>query len=90
MPARTLFYYLFLATWAGNACSEDRTTYRDWRVYAGAPDASRYSALDQINTANAGQLIQAWEYHTGDPDTNNRGQIQCNPIVIDSVLYGTT
>jgi quinoprotein glucose dehydrogenase len=64
--------------------------YRQWRCYGGTPDAARFSSLTQIDTQNAANLRLLWEYHTGDLDSNNRGQIQCNPIVIDSVLYGTT
>ncbi len=64
--------------------------YTGWEAYGGTKDAARYSSLDQINTGNVGQLKMAWEYHTRDIDTNNRGQIQCNPIVIDTVLYGLT
>ncbi|MCU0397934.1 MAG: PQQ-binding-like beta-propeller repeat protein [Cyclobacteriaceae bacterium] len=44
----------------------------------------------KINTSNVHQLQVAWVYHTNDADTVNKSQIQCNPIIIDSVLYGTT
>lgn len=62
----------------------------DWRVYGGTSASSRYSGLDGINTQNAGRLKLAWEYHTGDTDANNRGQIQCNPLIINGILYGVT
>lgn len=57
----------------------------DWREYLGGPDRNHYSALDQINRENLNELKVAWEYHTGDS-----GQIQCNPIIVDGVLYGMT
>ena len=58
---------------------------RDWPEYLGGPGRNHYSPLDQIDAANVGRLKVAWEYHTGDP-----GQMQCNPIVVDGVLYGVT
>jgi quinoprotein glucose dehydrogenase len=62
---------------------------RDWPVYLGDKSASHYSTLAQITPANVTQLEVAWTWHAGDarPDTS---QIQCNPLVIDGVLYGTT
>jgi quinoprotein glucose dehydrogenase len=57
-------------------------------VLRGAPrqgGRSHYSELDQINRSNVSALKVAWEYHTGDP-----GQMQCNPIIVDGVLYGAT
>ncbi|MBP6825902.1 MAG: PQQ-binding-like beta-propeller repeat protein [Saprospiraceae bacterium] len=65
-------------------------TGSDWRVYGGTAASSRYSALDQINTQNAGQMQLAWEYHTGDTDPNNRSQIQCNPLIVNGILFGAT
>lgn len=57
----------------------------DWAEYLGGPDRNHYSELDQITTDNISSLTKAWEYHTGDS-----GEVQCNPIVIDGVLYGVT
>jgi len=62
----------------------------DWPSYLGGKDANHYSSLNQINTGNAHLLEQAWIYHSGDADADNRSQIQCNPLVIDGVLYGTS
>ena len=58
---------------------------RDWSEYLGGPERNHYSALDQINAANVGGLKVVWEFHSGD-----FGQVQCNPIIIDGVLYGVT
>jgi quinoprotein glucose dehydrogenase len=54
-----------------------------------APSA-HYSPLTQIDTANVQNLQVAWTYHTGDADTVNHSQIQCNPLFVDGVLYGTS
>ncbi len=56
---------------------------RDWRGYLGGPDSAQYSRLDQINPDTVSALAPAWTYKTG-----SSGQIQCNPLVIDGVLYG--
>jgi len=58
----------------------------EWREYLGGPERNHYSALDQINTSNVHELEKAWEYHTGDSSAQN----QCNPIIVDGILYATT
>jgi quinoprotein glucose dehydrogenase len=56
-----------------------------WPEYLGGPDRSHYSTLDQINPSNVANLTKAWEFHTG-----IFGQMQCNPLIIDGVLFGAT
>jgi len=50
----------------------------------------RYSTLQSVDTSNVQKLAVAWTYHTGDADTVANSQIQCNPIIIDGILYATT
>lgn len=57
----------------------------EWRDYLGGPERNHFSSLDQINTENVSQLQLAWEYHTGVP-----GEMQCNPLIVDGLLYGIT
>src|SRR5215218_2943689 len=57
----------------------------EWREYLGGPERNHYSPLTQINASNVNQLKIAWEYHTLDS-----GQIQCNPLIIDGIVYGMT
>ena len=64
--------------------------YLAWENYAGTKDGARYSLLDQINKGNVQDLKVAWTYTSNDKDTNNRSQNQCNPIIVDGVLYGTS
>ncbi|MGA9270528.1 MAG: c-type cytochrome, partial [Lutimonas sp.] len=74
-------------------CEEQKTEkqdYTSWTTYAGTKDAMRYSANDQITKQNVNQLKVAWSYGSGDKDSLNRSQNQCNPIVIDGILYGTS
>jgi quinoprotein glucose dehydrogenase len=61
----------------------------DWPVYLGDAAASHYSTLDQINTSNVHQLEVAWTWRAGDA-RDDQTQIQCNPLIIDGVMYATT
>lgn len=58
---------------------------KQWPEYLGGPDRNHYSTLSQINTGNVAKLEKAWEYNSGDS-----GQVQCNPIIVNNVLYGAT
>lgn len=51
---------------------------------------AHYSTLTEIDTTNVQNLQIAWTYHTGDADTANHSQIQCRPVMVDGVLYGTS
>jgi quinoprotein glucose dehydrogenase len=62
----------------------------NWAGYLGDAGGTHYSSLKQLTPANVAKLTPAWTYRSGDADPNNRSQIQCNPLVIDGVLYGTT
>ncbi len=73
------------------ACKNNQTPeFNNWEVVNGNSDANKYSSLAQIDTGNVQQLQVAWEYHTGDADTSAHSQIQCNPIMVNGILYGTT
>lgn len=68
----------------------------DWPNYGGNKLGNRYSPLDQVNTGNVQNLQVAWMYDASEkPDPANPGRqrnraIQCQPIVVNGVLYGTT
>jgi quinoprotein glucose dehydrogenase len=62
----------------------------DWPVYLGSKGSAQYSSLDQINKTNVAELQLAWEFRTGDLEQKGNTQIQCNPLIIDGVLYGTS
>lgn len=66
-----------------------RAAAHDWPVYLGDKSASHYSALGQITPANITQLEVAWTWQAGDA-RENKTQIQCNPLIIDGVLYATS
>jgi len=69
---------------------ESNPDYSGWSAYAGSKDGSRYSSNNQLNTGNVSGLQVAWTYSSQDKDTGNHSQNQCNPIMVDGVLYGLT
>lgn len=82
-----------LAAVAGLAASPRRIHVdrgRGWPAHGGNAGHMQFSPLDQINRGNVARLAVAWVHHTGDAQADDRSQIQCNPIVVGSVLYGTS
>jgi quinoprotein glucose dehydrogenase len=67
---------------------------KDFPVYGGNKAGNRYSPLDQINKDNVKDLEVVWMYNaaetTEEGEKGRPKQIQCQPIVVDGVLYGTT
>lgn len=63
-------------------------TYTGWPAFHGGPDNIHYSTLRIINASNVAKLAQAWTYDTGDAFEGS--ELQCNPIVIDGVLYASS
>ena len=87
-----LAYFVLLLVSCNSEKSESKNpSLATWRIKGGNAEATQYSSLDQITAANVGSLKLAWQYSSGEADTaKNRSQIQCNPIVVDGVLYGTS
>ena len=85
----TVFVFLFAIVSCKNV-SKNPSDYSGWAAYAGSKDGIRYSSNDQINIDNVQKLQVAWSYSSGDRDTGNHSQNQCNPIMVSGILYGTT
>ena len=62
--------------------------YTGWEIYGGGNDQIRYSRLTRINRENVQDLAVAWTYDTRDAFPGS--EMQCNPIVVDGVLYATS
>lgn len=62
-----------------------KTPFTTWSSYLGDPGRTHFSSLSQINKENIENLKVAWTYNAED-----WGQMQMNPIVVDSILYGVT
>ena len=74
-----------------SACTDPHQEYgadSDWQVYQGDKQGSQYSQLNQINQENVAQLQPVWTYYT--QDGTESSQMQCNPLIINGVLYGTS
>ncbi len=87
---KEIFGLLALVTALFAISCNNKEKYSSWEQYKGSDENIQYSSLAQVNTGNVKQLQVAWTYHTHDADTVNHSQIQCNPIIIDGVLYGTS
>ena len=70
-------------------CGSKQDPHTSWETYQGDPGSNQYSSLKQINKSNVDQLEVAWVYQTGD-NLNKQSQIQCNPIIVDDILYATS
>ncbi len=71
------------------SCSQ-KDKFINWDSYLGSKASEQFSNADQITRKNVAQLEVVWEYHSGDAHPKGRSQIQCNPLVIDGVLYGSS
>lgn len=59
-----------------------------WPAYGGGPANIHFSTLSQINKDNVRQLQVAWTYDSGDAFQGS--EMECNPIVVDGILFATT
>lgn len=78
-----LFFNLF-------SCRHQESSEGDWRMYSSDHFGSKYSPLDQINRENVKNLKLAWSFKTGDMRTSPATTIECNPIIIQGIIYLTT
>ena len=60
----------------------------NWSVYNGGADSTHYSPLAQINRKNVSQLQVAWTYDAADAFPGS--EMECNPVIVNGVLYATT
>lgn len=57
----------------------------DWPVYDGHLTGDHYSRLSQINRSNVARLKLAWRF-----DTEEKGNLETNPLIVGRVLYAFT
>src|SRR5580692_10086702 len=87
-------FYLGLLICGVGALSDAQVTFerlvnsakepQNWMTYSGDYSGKRFSALDQINGANAHNLQAKWVYQTA-----GAGRIETTPLVVDGILYAT-
>jgi quinoprotein glucose dehydrogenase len=84
MRKSKLLFLLFLYT----SCKHNNV---DWAIYKADAGSSSYSALKVVDTGNVADLKMAWTFSPDDaPDGARFGESECNPIVIDGVMYATS
>jgi quinoprotein glucose dehydrogenase len=62
-----------------------------WDYWGGDQGGTRFSRLDQITSANVGNLVRAWEYRTGDlasrpPVAMKRTKFEATPLFVEDSL----
>lgn len=87
-------FFLTLLILALTACSQQagiRDENRTWSAYKADASSSSYSPLDDITSENVSSLELAWIFHPNDARAGSRsGNAECNPIIIDGVMYATS
>lgn len=61
---------------------------QSWPSYHGGPANTKYSTLSRITPSNVASLKIAWQFDSGDEFKGS--EIQCNPIMVDGLVYATT
>ena len=85
------FSVLFISITAFIGCQfAANNKYQNWEVTGGGRENLKYSTLHQIDTTNYERLDVAWIYHTENNDSTKFGPMECNPIVVDNILYGVS
>ena len=79
---------LMAALFAFSSQAQVKKKYTGWPQFGGGEENIHYSTLSQITRDNVHQLQIAWQFDSG--DEYNGSEMQCNPIVVDGVLYATT
>lgn len=86
---RNFAFCLFLSLTFLSGCKRDDG--RTWSVYKADAASSSYSPLRQIDRDNVKSLRQAWVFNPEDARGGSRfGNAECNPIIIDGVMYATS
>lgn len=62
----------------------------EWREYGADAAGTKYSPLAQIDRENVRRLEPAWIYRCDDMRERPATTIECNPIVVEGVMYLTT
>ncbi|WP_229249172.1 outer membrane protein assembly factor BamB family protein [Dyadobacter sandarakinus] len=64
---------------------------RTWSIYKADAHSTSSSPLSQINVSNVQSLKPAWAFSINDMKSGARpGSSECNPIIVDGVMYATS
>src|SRR5689334_20004767 len=78
LPAASALLALALAHGGAQA----QAAGAEWTTPSGTLQATRYSSLAQIDTSNAGKLVEDFSFATGSKATH-----QGQPLVVGSTMY---
>lgn len=82
-----IFFLILMFSFTG--CENKKT--RTWSVYKADAESSSYSPLDDINKENVKNLQIAWTFYPNDARNKDRiTNSECNPIIIDGIMYATS
>jgi quinoprotein glucose dehydrogenase len=89
-PARN-FTVSLLAFWLVAAAFFAASPGFAWEYWGGDQGGTRFSKLAQITPANVGDLVRAWEFHTGDLDSRPpaamaRTKFEATPLFVEDSL----
>ncbi len=90
---RIFTYAVFVILLIGESCTSRSSmeTGKNYPAYGGNNAGNRYSPLTQINLNNIKNLQITWTYNAADSNlSKNRKGLECQPIVIDGILYAVT
>lgn len=88
MINRSLLIGLFAVL--GCASQPETDKLRTWSIYKADAESSSYSPLSEVNKSNVSQLKEAWTFHPNDARGTRLGNAECNPIIVDNVMYATS
>ena len=81
---------ILLFAWSLAATCAAGSSDQEWRDYGGDASRTHFSPLRQISKENVRQLRVAWVYHTGNRNDAVKSSIECNPLVVNGVMYVTS
>lgn len=78
------------------ALSQSGAANKEWAAYSGDKGSTKYTALDQINAGNVGELEVAWTWDSPDNaiakanPSKTPGGYKVTPLVVNGVMYVNT
>lgn len=88
MRTATLALFLLCLPGLAQQRTAPQSGHEGWPAYGGSNELTHYTRLNQITPANVRKLEVAWRYDSGDEFKGS--EMQCNPIMVDGLLYVTT
>ena len=78
---------LFAAAFNILGADVEQYASKNWSVVGGIA-STHYSTLAQINRRNVAKLEKVWQFDSGDEFPGS--DMECNPLVLDGVMYAAT